>query len=347
MTASPTRSWLGTRRILACALVGVGGLLLTCAALVPVYSVPRIAKIPLDLEATIVGQTPDGQRAEVLDSRSLTSPRSGSAHVDSGVPLVTQRFITVEDPSDLTVATLQAGQTVRRNDKQGDTGMLTATVDRVTINRRTAEPVEDPIGSIQLQGDKPAEGVAHTGLQYRFPHNTKPITYQYFDINARASYDLTFTSQDEINDLWTYHFTQKIAPVDESKVVNSPTNKLSLPAAKWGVPGGQEPVTMTRWYTNQRDLWVEPKTGIIVKEQEQPFWYYGRSAEKPELTVLKANIISDENTVENQIAEAKHAKDKLSLYGRVLPLGLGILGLLALVVGVVIGFRDRGRPPTA
>ena len=44
---------------------------------------------------------------------------------------------------------------------------------------------------------------------------------------------------------------------------------------------------MTRWYTNVRDLWVEPKTGVVVKGQEQLHQYYGRNKDSVDVEVLK------------------------------------------------------------
>jgi hypothetical protein len=334
-----TGSWR-SRTVAACVLVGFGVLLLVAAVLMPTFMLGRLARIPLDLEITTVAQTPDNVGADVLDTRSLTSTSGGAATIDHNVPLIQQRFLTVEDPSNAAIATLQAGQTLRRNDRQGDTGLLIAMVDRVTVNRKTAQPVADPIGSIQAQFDN-ADEVAHTGLQYRFPFHTKATTYQFFDVNARAAFPIHYVGRDEVNDLWTYHFTQTVPPVDESNVINSPTNKMSLPAAKWGIEGGSESVTMTRWYTNQRDVWVEPKTGVIVKERERPYYYYGRSADKPELTSLKGDLTFDENTIESQVAAAKRGLDRLSLYGRVVPLTMGVVGLIALLVGLVMGFRHR------
>lgn len=327
----------GSSRILACILVGLGAFFIVAALLLPTYTLNALAKTPLDLEITTVAVTgPDG--GEVLDAKTLTAP-TGKAEVNKKVPLVSQRYFTVEDPADSSKMTVQAGSTLRRTDKQGDTGLLTASVDRVTIDRKSGMPVDDPIGSIQVQSDKPAEEVSHTGLQYRFPFDTEKKSYPYFDINVRESFDINFVEETEINGTKVYHFNQKIPAIDLSKVVNSPTNKLSLPADKWGVAGGQAPVTMTRWYTNERDIWIEPKTGTVIKGGEKPFQYYARSADKPEVTVLRGDLSYDENTIEAQIKKAKEGTDKLSLYGRTVPIILGILGVLSLIAGLVLGLR--------
>lgn len=104
----------GPSRILALFLIGLGAFLVVAAILIPTYTVSALEKTPLDLEVTTVS-TGTGS---VLDARSLAA---GRAVVDQNVPLTSQRFVTVEDPSDADIMTLQAGQTLRRTDKQADT----------------------------------------------------------------------------------------------------------------------------------------------------------------------------------------------------------------------------------
>ncbi|MGW0246113.1 DUF3068 domain-containing protein [Nocardia goodfellowii] len=337
----------GTRRTVACLLVGLGAFMIVLALMIPAYTVGKLAKTPLDLEITTIAKNAPGSESLVLDSKSLTAPE-GSAKVDSNVPLVSQRFVTVEEPSDATEMTVQAGQTLRRIDKQGDTGLLTATVDRVTIDRKTGEPVaKEPNGSIAVTVDKEmksvAEPVQHVGLQYRFPLGTEKKTYPYFDLNARKTFDINFVEETEINNMKVYHFTQTIPATSMWDVVKAPTNRLELPAAKWGVEG-DGPVTMTRYYTNTRDLWVEPETGTVIKGGEQIHLYYSRTADKPEVTALKGNIVFDEPTIESQISVAKENIDKLALYGRVLPIVFGVLGAILLIVGLLIGIRGGSAP---
>ena len=334
----------GPSRIVALVLIGLGAFLVVAAILIPTYTVLALGKTPLDLEVTTVS-TGEGS---VLNSSSLAA---GRAVVDENVPLVSQRFVTVEDPSNADIMTLQAGQTLRRSDKQADTGLLTANVDRVTVDRKTSMPVDNPIGTIQVSGDKPAEEVAHTGLQYKFPFNAEQKSYPYFDINARASKDIDFVEATEINGTPVYKYQQTVGPVDLSTVVNLPTNKVTLPADTWGVEGGTEPVTMTRWYENTRTVWVEPETGVIVKGEEQLHQYYAREAGTPEVDVLKAPITFDENTVEYQIQQAKDGQDKISLFGRTIPIVAGVLGVIALIAGVFLLLRggngDHRQPARA
>ncbi|WFR74481.1 DUF3068 domain-containing protein [Prescottella defluvii] len=328
----------GRSRILACILVGLGTFLLAVALLIPAYTVGKLKKTPLDLEVTTVA-TGNG---DVLDSKALLA---GKAQVNTNVPIVAQRYVITEQPSDAEVISLQAGQTVRRTDKQGETGLLAATVDRLTADRVSAMPVEPPVGTIQTSSLVPAEEVSHTGLQYKWPFDAEKKSYPYFDLNTRQSNDINFVEETEINGMKVYHYNQTVEPTDLSKVVpGDPTNKLTLPAKTWGVPGEDQPITMSRWYTNVRDVWVDPITGVVINGQEQLYQYYARDKAKPEVTVLKVTLPFDENTIEYQIGQAKDGQDKLSLFGRTLPIVAGILGVIALIAGLVIGIRGgRGK----
>ncbi|MBC7300433.1 MAG: DUF3068 domain-containing protein [Nocardia sp.] len=344
------------RRLIACILVGLGALLLAAAVMIPTYTVGKVAKTPLDLRITTIAKSVPGEESLVLDSKSLTAPE-GSAKIDTNVPIVSQRFLTVEEPSGADEMTVQAGQTLRRDDRDGDSGLLTASIDRVTLDRVTGEPIDaSPNGSIAVNVDKSGASVAdesqRRGLQYRFPIGTEQKAYPYFDLNARATYDIDFVEESEINGVPVYHFQQTIPVTNMWDVVPAATNKLTLPAAKWGLPG-EEPVTMTRFYTNTRDVWVEPKTGAVLKGGEKIHLYYGRSAEQVDVTALKSHIVFDEPTIEAQMAVTQESLDKLDLFGKTLPIILGILAALFLIGGAVLGFMSAGStagrpfdPPT-
>ncbi|WP_336084550.1 DUF3068 domain-containing protein [Nocardia sp. SSK8] len=345
----------GARRTIACILVGLGALLLAAAALIPTYTVSKVAKTPLDLRITTVAKSVPGEESVVLDSKSLASPE-GAAKIDTNVPLLSQRFLTVEEPSGADEMTVQAGQTLSRTDRDGDTGLLTASLDRVTIDRVTGEPIDaSPNGSIATGVDKSGAPVAdpsqRVGLQYRFPIGTEKKSYPYFDLNARATFDINFMGEAEIDGVPVYHFQQTIPVTNMWDVTPAATHRLTLPAFKWGLEG-EEPVTMTRFYTNTRDVWVEPKTGAVLKGGEQLHLFYGRSADQVDVTALKSHLVFDQPTIDAQMEVTQKSLDKLSLFGTTLPIILGIVGAIALIGGIVLGIlsaRTRGRlidPPT-
>jgi len=143
-----------------------------------------------------------------------------------------------------------------------------------------------------------------------------------------------------------YHFRQVVEPANLYEATKNPAFRLKLPAAKWGVEGEGD-VSMDRWYTNTRDLFVEPETGTVVDGQAAIHMYYARSGDKPEVTALKATLTFDEPTIESQLSVAKENIDKLSLFGRVVPIILGVVGVIALIAGIVLGVRGGGAAAPA
>jgi hypothetical protein len=339
-------------RIAACGIMGLGSALLIAALLLWTYTTSRITKIPLDLDTTLIS---DGN-GTALDPGSL----SGDHYVvDQNVPLVSQQQMTVESPANADVVTLQVGSTVRRSDKQKDTGLLLAIIDTVTLNRKTAMAVSDethPGGSVQkprsINDESPPTNIAlpHEGLAYRFPFHTEKMTYPYFDPIAQKAFDANYQGQDDVNGLTTYKFTQNVGYDAEGKLVdpvkypslyaNDDDGKVTATAARWGVPGDNpdEKITMTRYYAAQRTFWVDPVSGTIVKEQERANHYFARDPLKPEVTLADYKVTSTEETIEAQVNAARNERDRLALWSRVLPITFTAAGLIALVGGVVLGW---------
>ena len=114
--------------------------------------------------------------------------------------------------------------------------------------------------------------------------------------------------------------------------------QVTARAALWGLPGDpEEPITMTRYYAAQRTFWVDPVSGTIVKAEEHGYHYYAREALKPEVTFADYNVTSNEETVESQVAAASDERDRVALWGRILPITFTALGLVALVGGALLG----------
>ncbi|BBY27511.1 DUF3068 domain-containing protein [Mycolicibacterium sediminis] len=338
-------------RIAACGLMGLGAALLIAALLLSTYTKGKIAKIPLDIDATLVS---DGTGTS-FDPASLVGEKFV---VNENVPLVLQKEISVEAPSNADVVTLQVGDTLRRTDKQQDNGLLLALVDTVTLDRKTALAVSsdtNPGGSVQkprsIDDEAPPTNVAlpHDGLSYRFPFDTEKKTYPFFDPIAQKAYDANYEGEEDVNGLTTYRFTQNVGYDDDGKLTdpipyaslydNDEDSQVTARAELWGVPAEDpaEPVTMDRYYAAQRTFWVDPVSGTIVKSKDHGFHYYARDALKPEVTFADFTLTSNEETVESQVAAARDEGDTVGLWGRILPITFTALGLVGLVGGVLLG----------
>ena len=208
-------------RIAACGLMALGAALLIAALLLSTYTIGKIAKIPLDVDTTLVS---DGT-GTALDPASLAGDRF---IIDGNVPLALQQQVSVESPSNADVVTVQVGSTLRRTDKQQDAGLLLAMVDTVTLNRSTALAVtseSNPGGAVQkprtIEDDQPPTNIAlpHEGLAYRFPFDTEKKTYPFFDPIAQKPFDANYDGEEDVNGLTTYRFTQNVGYDADGKLV--------------------------------------------------------------------------------------------------------------------------------
>ena len=336
-------------RIAACGTIGLGAALLIAALLLSTYTSSRITKVPLDIDATLISEG----TGTALDSASLSTDH---VVVNQNVPLVSQQQLSVESPANADVVTLQVGASVRRTDKQKDSGLLLAIIDTVTLNRKTAMAVSDDThtgGAVQkprgFNDDNPPTAIPlrHDGLAYRFPFHTEKKTYPYFDPIAQRAFDVNYESEEDVNGLKTYRFTQNVGYNSDGRLVapikypslyaGDEDGKVTTSAAMWGVPGDPgEQITMTRYYAAQRTFWVDPVSGTIVKESDRANHYFARDALKPELTLADYKVTSNEETVESQVNAARDERDRLSLWSRVLPITFTAVGLIALIGGGVL-----------
>ncbi len=330
--------------------MGLGAALLIAALLLSTYTEGKIAKIPLDIDATLISEgTGDAFDPESLNTQEFV--------IDKDVPLAMQQQISVESPSNADVVTLQVGNTLRRTDQQQDKGLLLAIVDTVTLDRKTALAVSsesNPGGAVQkprtIEDEDPPTNVAlpHEGLTYRFPFGTEKKTYPFFDPIAQKPFDANYSGEDDVNGLTTYKFSQNVGYDNDGKLVepvkyaslydDDADSQVTAPAAMWGIEGDpDEQITMTRYYAAQRTFWVDPVSGTIVKQTDRANHYYARDALKPEVTFAEYSVTTNEESVESQVAAAQDERDTVALWGRILPITFTALGLITLIGGALLG----------
>ena len=353
----------GALRLVACGILGFGAAMLVAALLLSTYTAGRITKIPLDIDTTLVSNG----TALALDPASLSTDRFVA---NNNVPVVQQQQYNTESgmetPSNADLVTLQVGTTLRRTDKQQETGLLLAIVDTVTLNRRTAMAVSsdnNPAGSVQkprtMDDTKPPTNIPlkHDGLNYRFPFNVEKKSYPYFDPIAQKTFDANYDGEDDVLGLTTFHFKQNVGLDNDGKLVapveypslydRDEDANVSARAALWGLSGPpEEQVSMKRYYAAQRDFWVDPVSGTIVKSKERGWHYYVRCGDpeckakdplKPDVTLVDFTVTSNEATVERQVNAARNERDRVALWDRILPISFTALGIIGLVGGTLLG----------
>ena len=304
--------------------------------------------------------------------------------IDNDIPLYSQRRVQAVEPSDADVITLQAAQSLLRQDLEGGEdvdALVNATIDRVTVDRVTSEPIDEPVSTLQVvaggaDGDDTAPvGFVREGLQYKFPFDTEQRTYQYFDASTFTTNPIEFMGETSVGGIQAYEFQQELGPIDMWSSIRDHFAAISdgydpavesilasyrregMTAGQWGLDGDPErEVDMRRFYTNTRTVYVNPDTGQIVDGKEDIFQFFAEDQDEAETFVSSAETMEaerseptrtavrfqsgwDEETTETTLAGAQESADSLNTFGRVLPTVLGILGVLALIGGIVLGAR--------
>ncbi|MAU81293.1 DUF3068 domain-containing protein [Gordonia sp. Z-3] len=368
----------------------LGAACIAAAIAIPLFLVPQLRVVPLDLditsEATTVsedGSTGDRFPARVFDRCSVNERR---AQVDDA-HLSQQRRSVIVDPSDRRQATLQSAQTVqidRLRDADGEEteptmaaadaarecndGLLTANIDRVSVNRKSSVP-NGTVSSLQLEAapegvnpqDVSVELPDRQGFQYKFGFDVQKRSYLYYDTNTRQDIPVEFVGEKTIDGVTVYEFSGEVPETDVSSLPNAQGQAalgtiLTMPASWWGISGrGVEPrdqVTMHRYATATRTVWVEPETGTIVDGMEDQHQYFrspDQSDDTPapirdfQMDVLKARFKWTDETVSNQAARADDYMGQLRLGNFWLPLILAVVGVVLLGVWALMWWRGRRR----
>ncbi|GAC67030.1 DUF3068 domain-containing protein [Gordonia soli] len=368
------------------AFLGVAAI--TAAIAVPAYLVPQLRVVPLDLDITSVASTqgPDGSAgdrypATIFDRCSIRQSKARTLQAN----LTQQRRSVVVDPSDRRQATVQSAQTVkidRTRDAAGketepsvgdvgaerecSDGLLSATIDRVSLNRKTSVP-NGTVSSLQLEAapegvdvkDVSVDLPDRKGFQYKFGFNVKKRDYLYFDSNTRQDLPAKYVGEKTIDGVQTYEFVSEVPETDLSSLPNAQGEAalgtmLTQPASWWGISGrGISPkssITMHRYASAKRHVWVEPKTGTVINGREEQHQYFqspDQSEDTPapvrdfRLDALKGTFQWSDQTIANQAAKAKDYDSQLKLGNLWLPIILGVIGVLLLALWAVLFWRTR------
>ena len=334
--AADRRGW--RRSAVVCTLVAIGSCLLAVAVLVPTYGAARLKVIPLDVQSATVSVAED---AAVLKATSVAM--KGPVKTDRGVPLRIQVYVTTENPVSADSTTLQAAQKTVRTDWGDGLGLVSAMVDRVTIDRRSGMPLAEPVPTTQAELGKPPTETPRAGIQYKFPFDVEKVSYPYYDGTARETHSIEYVDDDRVVDgMRLYHFQQTIGPVNLGKSIGSVAT-TTLPAEKWGLPG-TEPITMDLHYSTTRDVWVEPASGAIVAVEEQPRRWLARSINDPNaVTTLEAHTHFDYETINGLAQQAKDARTAILWGTRYGPALSAVAGIVLVGTALMLARRWSRR----
>lgn len=303
-------------RLIGPLLAGLGAFLVGLAVLLPTVVVPRFEKVPLDQysvsRAEGTASYLNTQTFEFVDDDEVTITRVSRADVDdSGDENIMFDVTQSTEPAQMTEP-------------------INVVDERVRFDRSSGLGVGG-------RGDRPD----HEGTYVlKLPFNTEKKDYEFWDSTAVETYPVSFERETEVRGLEVYEFRGSIPEVQRGQI--------NVPGSFVGAPGAAT-VFVEEYYENaERVIYVEPRTGSIVSTSSQPRRFFrpvalGNDTGAVETTIFEADVTATDETQQELVADARDARDQLNLFGRTLPIVLGLLGLLLLLGGIALTVARRRR----
>jgi hypothetical protein len=331
------------------ALFGLGVLLLVIAAGMRLYVAPAVTKLPYDLTAcknldNQAGQPRDAEGclkpsvAEAKNATFLQAKETGLAIRRGDLRSITE----VIPRADLTAEKLTddlKGKAVVW-DVYGTVRWIDTT--EPPISQYSTELALDRVSGaaadwkdqwLQDAGPTGAMEVAYRGQIYKFPFHTEKKDYEYFDRDLRQALPIRYQGTEDVGGVEAYRF-QQVIPNEE---LNLGADRVSGLLGVFS-PGASSGKVV---YSNTRTVWVEPVSGSYVKVREQQRKELVPDQGTPTL-LLDGDFVYTDETIANSVKAAKSNRFQINLVGLYLPIVAGILGLIALIAGLVLVIRGNG-----
>jgi hypothetical protein len=315
-----------TRRVIGGSLFGIGLFLLVVALGLAVVIAPLLNRLPIDMDPSLT--TTEASDATFVQVKmvdgapSLAIERAGLRVRTSVQPDATATAELTGDVADRAVVWNVFQQTER-----ADTGeMINASQSRIALDRRSGAGAE---WRDQCLADQPlqsctAGSLAYQGQLYQFPFDTKKQTHRFFDGNLGRAVPIDYRGTDTIEGLRAYRFEQVIPdqPLKSSPEILSVLRSRFAPGA----------TSATMMYRTHRTVWVEPVSGVIVSIKDEQHHTLVPDVGAPTV-VFDATFRLDSQSLRTVSDAAANGRMQILALRRYVPLGLGLLGILALVAG--------------
>ncbi|MBA3489381.1 MAG: DUF3068 domain-containing protein [Longispora sp.] len=338
---SPTRTT--NRWAIPLAIVGV--LLLAAAAILYWVIVPNNKQLPSDTNVT---RMYDGSAKVILNSRALAAGDLSNVLL-TNVPVSAERTVKVQ-ATDGDVAEATDSRTLKAENGQ-ELGKTEVTY---AVNRKTLEAAGEHPDDWQV--------TPHNGLTISWPIGAEKKDYSAWVNETQATIPVKFVKEEDKGGVKTYVYQAEsaAAPIKDTQVLDAlpkalPSTALAGLAARLPLPdatkaalaralpslGGTVPLSYTYQVTST--FWVEPTTGIVIDNQRQEVREATPGAAPLAVPIYDVSSAFSEQSVKDAAADATDSRDSIQLYSKTLPLILLVLGLLALLGGLLGWFTRKRR----
>ena len=321
ITPPAARTDRSVRQLVGWVCLATAGLSLGLALLLPTQVYPRLAVLPADPQVEQV-QLGRGGTALVIDPSSATGVRT-VRNVD--VKLTTNVVAAPGGSSDPDSVHWQLATQI----KVANRWLLTARVETVSLDRRTARP-NNCCGDRLVTDPQVPQGIPmpHSGF-VSFPFNLGKHSYPIWDVQLQRARPAAFIGEQRLDGFDTYILR-----------ADTPFTKVgtqSLPGRLFGTTAAS--VEADSEYADQRTYWVEPATGSVIGLREvinQQFRFNGH-------TVTALSVTLDSPPLSPDLA------DKTRRGAATLPWLRGRASYLLVPLGLLLlaGWAWTLRPPSS
>jgi hypothetical protein len=303
------------RRVIGLTLAGVGAFLIVVALLLRGYVGGQVIKYPLNeyyksnLEGTGISYfSPSLVRSVTGATIRVTSTVKGDAAAGSSSTAVWNGFTYLYDVTNSSTYQFSSR--------------------RFAFDRRTAELVNCCGASV---GGNTA--IRQTGLVgFLWPMGAQKTTYAVFDPVLNKPRPARYTGTTKIDGIRVYRFVEHVPPTQFG------TQKL--PGSLVGLKGTSL-VTLQEYYTATNTFWVDPLTGAQLNVLENQKLSLRDATGVQRLLLFDGALTSTPPTLRATVHLDTTARNEIALLEVTLPLVCGVLGVVALVTGILLARRRR------
>jgi Porin PorA len=305
------------RRIIGLILAGLGAFLIVAALLMPTYIAGRVIKFPIN---TYVVTTLLGPNASYF-SPSLVRPVSGA----------TMRVTdTVKGDGAASTSSTAVWNEFTYLYDVTNAKVFQYTSRRAAFDRRTSQLV-DCCGA-HVGGNT---SIHQSGLSgYVWPIGTQPRTYDVFDTTLNRPMPYTYAGLAAIHGITVYRFVERVS--------HSRAGSQTLPGSLVGSPG-QASVTLPEYYTATNTDYVDPQTGAILNVTQTQKLTLEDATGTQRLLLFNGTLAMTPQSVQAAVNLDQSGRNKIILLKVVLPIVAGVVGLAALVGGILLARRPTGQ----
>lgn len=171
-----------------------------------------------------------------------------------------------------------------------------------------------------------------SGLGYVWPLSAQKKTYQVFDTTLLKPEPSVYSGTAVVDGLTTYKYVEAVPATQNGT--------QTLPGSLVGVSDAQS-VTLNEYDQSTTTEYVDPTTGAPVKGVSAQHLYLVNSSGTQVLNLLDATFVTSATTVASAVKSAESKDSEIQLVSLILPIGLGLLGLILLVMGVILTLSMR------